>query len=79
MFIVYHQQPVTLHDGCPDGDGSQRKVWISLFKETPTTKNQHWKCVVVGDEQVDTGSLGPPVHALDIDNKAAIQEAMAKV
>ena len=62
-----------------DGDGSQRKVWVSLYKETATTKNQHWKYVVEGDEEVDTHSLGPPVHALDVNNKEAIQAAMAKV
>jgi hypothetical protein len=62
-----------------DGDGSQRKVWVSLYKEVPTTKNQHWKYVVEGDEEVDTQSLGPPVHALDIDNKDAIKAAMEKV
>lgn len=62
-----------------DGDGSQRKVWVSLYKEVSTTKNQHWKYVVEGDEEVDTQSLGPPVHALDIDNKDAIKAAMEKV
>ncbi len=62
-----------------DGDGSLRKIWISLYKETETAKNQHWKYVVEGDEEVDTSALGPPVHALDINNKAALQEAMDKV
>lgn len=62
-----------------DGDGSQRKVWVSLYKETATAKNQHWKYVVEGDEEVDTSSLGPPVHSLDINNKEAMQAAMAKV
>jgi hypothetical protein len=62
-----------------DGDGIDRKIWISLYKEHPTTKNQHWKCVLAGDEEIDTASLGPPVHHIDVNDKSSLRTAFDKV
>jgi hypothetical protein len=62
-----------------DGDGENRKIWITLHKEAPTTRNQHWKYVIEGDEAIDTSRLGPPVHRINTDSKEDIREAMRKV
>ncbi len=62
-----------------DGEGDERKVWITLFKETPTTKNQHWRCVIQGDPEIDISSLGPPVHHLDVNDKTGMEEAIKQV
>jgi hypothetical protein len=71
--------PLLTHITLSDGDGDHRRIWISLYKETPTTKNQHWKCVMQGDAEIDTSSLGPPVHQLDVNDKNGIQEALRQV
>mmetsp|Transcript_8610 Transcript_8610/g.12848 ORF Transcript_8610/g.12848 Transcript_8610/m.12848 type:complete len:197 (-) Transcript_8610:41-631(-) len=62
-----------------DGDGAERRVWISLYKETPTTRNQHWKCVLEGDEEIDVSGLGPPVHHIDVNDKNSLHSALDKV
>ena len=62
-----------------DGEGDQRVLWITLFKLHPTERNQHWKCVLQGDEEIDVKHLGPPVHTLDINDASSIKEAMKKV
>ena len=62
-----------------DGEGEGRYIWVTLFKKTPTLRNQHWKCVLKGDAEVNTASLGPPVHSLDVNDPAQMKAELAKV
>ena len=54
-------------------------LYLTLYKLTPTQKNQHWKSLLVGDPEIDVFRYGPPVHALDPNSPEAIQEAIRKV
>ena len=35
-----------------DGSGDSRRIEITVQKRVPTERNQHWKCVFVGDEEI---------------------------
>jgi hypothetical protein len=75
-------------------DGVKR-LEFSAPKQTPTQRNQHWRSLIKGDQQVgkltfdsflvlnplssDVSKLGPPVHAIDPDNKAQLKAAIDRV
>lgn len=44
-----------------DKDGGKECLSITIKKKVPTVRNQHWKCVLKGDAEVDTSKLGMPV------------------
>ena len=51
-------------------------IWITLYKRVPTVRNQHWKCVLLGDAEVDTSKLGMPVFKIgdDVQMKDALEK-----
>lgn len=52
---------------------------VTLQKKVPTQKNQHWRTVIKGDEEIDTVALGPPTHTLDVNDKDAMRRAIEQV
>ena len=54
----------------------ETKVWITLVKKEPTSKNQHWQCVVLGDAEIDPLKFGPRVMTVDANNPDSIAAAV---
>lgn len=44
---------------CVGGRGDQKCVWIILKKKERTQRSGHWKCVCVGDDEIDVKKFGP--------------------
>lgn len=59
-----------------DQDTSPRKLWITLVKKLKTARNLHWSCVLRGDQQVDTKTLGPMVSSIDTHDKNSMKKAI---
>lgn len=57
----------------------QTTIWITLYKAIPTVRNQHWKCVIRGDGEINVSHLGPPVHGLNASNQDDLKSAAQKV
>ena len=57
-------------------DVDKVSIWITIAKKVPTVRNQHWKCVLKGDAEVDTNKLGMPVFK--VGDGAQMSEAMKK-
>jgi len=56
--------------------GGRRTLWITLYKKLPTTRSLHWRCVLQGDEQVDTKKQGPAVISLDTSNPEEMRKTV---
>lgn len=58
-----------------------RNLEITLFKKTPTVRNQHWKSVTKSGETIAStiDALGPPVHFIDANNPNSVKESIEKV
>lgn len=61
-----------------NSDGEQI-IWLNLYKTVPTVRNQHWKCILKGDEQIKVAHLGPPVHGVDPSDPNAVKKAIQQV
>lgn len=60
-----------------DSEGKDtKKLEINIMKKYPTKSNGHWRCVLKGDEEVDTQKLGPQVHAVDANDPNAVKDAI---
>lgn len=57
-----------------DGDG--RLVTVSLAKMQKTIANKHWKCVCVGEPEIDTSKFGPGVMSADPNDPNGIARLM---
>jgi hypothetical protein len=72
-----------LADDCTwqlDRSSDNRKVvWITLYKASPTLRNQHWRSIIKGDPEIKVSHLGPPVHGIDVDSKSSIKNAAKMV
>ena len=63
-----------------DGEGSNRKIWVTVAKKFVTKGNQHWKYFLQGDPEVDLSMFGAPVHAIDPNmDKAMLRKKMEEV
>jgi len=60
-------------------DAGEKVIWITLYKATPTVRNQHWKCVLKGDQEISVNHLGPPVHGVDPNDPDAVKKAIQQV
>jgi hypothetical protein len=58
---------------------SDSQICLTIVKRVPTVRNQHWDCLIQGDDKIDTSKLGPQVHHIDTNNKGSISESIAKV
>jgi len=59
--IVPEESAFTLEDE-PDGDG--RRLTVHLTKQRPTAAELHWKCVVVGEPEIDVAKFAEQVQLL---------------
>jgi len=57
----------------------EKVIWMTLYKAVPTVRNQHWRSVLKGDEEVKVGHLGPPVHGVDPADPDAVKKAIQQV
>lgn len=57
----------------------ERVIWVTLFKTTPTQRNQHWKSVVKGDSEINVAQYGPPVHGIDTADPNSVRKAIKTV
>eukprot|EP01032_Pedospumella_encystans_P008738 gene8738-10340_t len=57
----------------------EKVIWITLYKATPTVRNQHWKCVLKGDQEISVNHLGPPVHGVDPNDPDAVKKAIEQI
>jgi hypothetical protein len=51
-----------------------KRIWITLYKAVPTTRNQHWKSALKGDAEIDVAKLGPPVFGVDTNDPNRVQK-----
>jgi len=60
----------------------EKVIWLTILKKNETKGNQHWKCVLRGDDEIDLNSLGfgVPVHTFDSSmDKASLRKQMEQV
>ena len=63
-----------------DRDASSKtRLWITLFKATPTAKKNFWKHILEQDRKIALSKQGPPVHRVDANDKNSIRDAMRAV
>lgn len=48
-----------------DSVANGKKVSVTLHKLRPTLASHHWRCVVVGEPEIDTQRFGPPVMGVN--------------
>ena len=65
----------TIEDAKPsDGDG--RIVVVQIAKLERTSANAHWKCVCLGEPEIDTAKFGPAVMTADPNDPNAIAKML---
>ena len=52
--------------------GEGRLVVVTLQKIQRTSANGHWKCVCLGEPEIDTAKFGPAVMTADPNDPGAI-------
>jgi hypothetical protein len=62
--------------GDSDNVVTSRRLWINMLKKKPTSKNQCWRALLLGDKEVNPG---PPVVALDPTNTSSLKQAIDAV
>lgn len=60
-------------------DKTSLVVLITLFKKTPTVRNQHWKSLLKGESTVNVSKLGPPIHGVDTGNVSSVRNAIEAI
>ena len=61
-----------------DKSAETMSIWVTLYKKVPTLRKHHWKCVILGDEEVDTNHLGAPIFKIGNDPNE-MRSALARV
>lgn len=51
-----------------------RLVVVTLAKLKKTTGSDHWRCVVVGEPEIDVQEFGPKVADIDLADPASLQQ-----
>jgi len=54
-------------------------LWVTLFKKTPTARKQFWRCVLLGDEKVETNQRGAPIFSIGGDDPNEMKSALASL
>ena len=62
-----------------DGEGSSRKIWISLFKAVPSAKGRYWRRVLRGDEDLNPELNKAPVYNINASDPESIKSAIETV
>ena len=80
--IVSDETVFALEDEEPaddDDEDDHRTLVVRLRKAEPTKAKTHWRCVVVGEPEIDTARFGEPVVSFNEDSASDVSDYLKYV
>lgn len=82
LYMTGNFYDIVIPDECNwqiDNDSEERKLWLSLVKKNPSTRNQFWQSLLHGHPKVNTQPLGPSVLNIDPNKPESFKSAIDQI